>query len=57
MVDVGDKDKSTERTAIAEGRITMARDTLRLIADGTAPKGRRHCNGPHRRYHGREAHP
>lgn len=38
MVDVGDK-ASTDRTAIAEGHITMAPETLRLIKDGEAKKG------------------
>lgn len=38
MVDVGDK-AETSRRAIAEGTITMAPATFRLIADATAPKG------------------
>ena len=38
MVDVGDKDV-TLRTASAEGRITMAAETLALVRDGTAKKG------------------
>ena len=38
MVDVGDKDV-TLRTASAEGRITMAAQTLAIIRDGTAKKG------------------
>lgn len=38
MVDVGDK-ASTDRVAVAEGRITMAAETLRLIQDGEAKKG------------------
>ena len=33
MVDVGDKD-STQRIAVAEGEITMAADTIELIAAG-----------------------
>ncbi|MGI9409374.1 MAG: cyclic pyranopterin monophosphate synthase MoaC [Hyphomicrobiaceae bacterium] len=38
MVDVGDKDV-TLRTASAEGRVTMAAETLALVRDGTAKKG------------------
>ena len=38
MVDVGEK-ASTTRTAVAEGYIYMAPDTLRLIEAGEAPKG------------------
>ncbi len=38
MVDVGGK-ADTQRRAVAEGVITMAPATYRLIADGTAPKG------------------
>lgn len=38
MVDVSDKDV-TARTAIAEGFVTMARETLDMILDGSAPKG------------------
>ena len=38
MVDVGDK-ASTQRTAVAEGRITMEPATLALIQSGTAKKG------------------
>lgn len=38
MVDVGDKDV-TERIAIASGHVVMARETLRLIAEGTVKKG------------------
>ncbi len=38
MVDVSDKD-ITSRTAIAEGFVAMAPDTLALITTGTAKKG------------------
>ncbi len=38
MVDVGDKD-STQRIAVAEGRITMSEATARLISDGGHKKG------------------
>jgi cyclic pyranopterin phosphate synthase len=38
MVDVGDK-PSTQRTAIASGRIVMLPATLALVASGTAKKG------------------
>ena len=38
MVDVSAKDV-TVRLAIASGRVTMRPETLRLIADGSAPKG------------------
>lgn len=38
MVDVSEKDV-TARTAIAEGFVTMAPETLDMILDGTAPKG------------------
>ena len=38
MVDVGGK-AATTRTAVAEGYIYMAPDTLRLIEAGEAPKG------------------
>ncbi|MGB8869653.1 MAG: cyclic pyranopterin monophosphate synthase MoaC [Rhodomicrobium sp.] len=38
MVDVGEK-AATSRTAIAEGYVVMAPDTLRLIDEGEAPKG------------------
>ncbi len=38
MVDVGDK-ATTQRTAVASGRIVMRPDTLDLIASGTAKKG------------------
>jgi cyclic pyranopterin phosphate synthase len=38
MVDVGDKDV-TSRTAVAAGRVTMQRETLAAIRDGTVPKG------------------
>lgn len=38
MVNVGDK-KSTLRTAIASGRITMSADALTAIKNGDAPKG------------------
>ena len=38
MVDVSAKDV-TVRLAIASGRVTMQPETLRLIADGSAPKG------------------
>ena len=38
MVDVGDK-ADTERSARAEGIITMTPETFRLVADGTAKKG------------------
>lgn len=38
MVDVGDKD-SSNRTAVAEGRIEVKPDTLMLIASGSAKKG------------------
>lgn len=38
MVDVSAKEE-TARTAVAEGRITMAPETLALIEDGTAAKG------------------
>jgi len=38
MVDVGDKEE-TRRTAIAEGAVTMAPETLALILSGNAKKG------------------
>ena len=38
MVDVGDK-RVTSRTAIAQGSVTMSRQTLAAIRDGQAPKG------------------
>ena len=38
MVDVGDKPE-TARVAIAEGRVVMAAQTLRVILDGDAKKG------------------
>ena len=38
MVDVSDKDV-TARTALAEGRVVMAADTVRLIREGDAKKG------------------
>lgn len=38
MVDVGSKDE-TERTAIAEGTVTMRAETLRMIREGNAKKG------------------
>ena len=38
MVDVGEK-TSTQRVAIAKGEITMAFDTLKLIAEGGHKKG------------------
>jgi cyclic pyranopterin monophosphate synthase len=38
MVDVGDK-AVTSRTAVAEGRIVMRRETLDLILSGAAKKG------------------
>jgi len=38
MVDVGGK-PDTERVAVAKGEIAMRPETLRLIAEGDAPKG------------------
>ena len=38
MVDVGSK-AITERTAVAQGRITMQPETMLLVAQGTAKKG------------------
>jgi cyclic pyranopterin phosphate synthase len=38
MVDVGDKD-DTEREAVAKGVVTMRPETLRLISEGSGPKG------------------
>ncbi len=38
MVDVGDK-PATERIAVAEGRVVMAKSTLKLVLDGNAKKG------------------
>ena len=38
MVDVSDKDV-TARAALAEGRVVMAADTVRLIREGDAKKG------------------
>ena len=38
MVDVGEKPES-RRTAVAEGRIRMAPDTLAALEDGRTPKG------------------
>jgi cyclic pyranopterin phosphate synthase len=38
MVDVGEK-PDTERVAVAKGEVTMQPETLRLIAEGGAPKG------------------
>lgn len=38
MVDVGDK-ASTQRMAVAEGRVVMSADTLKAILEGNAKKG------------------
>ena len=38
MVDVSDK-QATERVAVAEGRVVMARSTLEMIVSGNAKKG------------------
>ncbi len=38
MVDVSDK-AETARTAVARGRLLCAADTLRIVAEGKAPKG------------------
>ena len=38
MVDVGEK-PDTERVALAKGEIAMQPETLRLIAEGSVPKG------------------
>jgi len=38
MVDVGEK-PDTERVAVAKGEVTLRPETLRLIAEGGAPKG------------------
>jgi cyclic pyranopterin monophosphate synthase len=38
MVDVGEK-PATERIATAEGRLVMTADTLRMLQEGTTPKG------------------
>ncbi len=38
MVDVGGKEVSA-RTAVAEGYVVMAAETMRLIEEGSAPKG------------------
>ena len=38
MVDVGEK-ADTERVAIAKGEVVMRPETLRVIAEGGAPKG------------------
>ena len=38
MVDVSQKDE-TRRTAVAEGHVKMAADTLRVIVEGRAEKG------------------
>jgi cyclic pyranopterin phosphate synthase len=38
MVDVGEK-PDTERVAVAKGEVQMRPETLRLIAEGGAPKG------------------
>jgi cyclic pyranopterin phosphate synthase len=38
MVDIGGK-VDTDRVAIAKGEVRMKRETLRLIAEGDAPKG------------------
>jgi cyclic pyranopterin phosphate synthase len=38
MVDVSDK-PVTDRTAVAEGRVVMSPDTLKLVEAGTAKKG------------------
>jgi cyclic pyranopterin phosphate synthase len=38
MVDVGHK-SDTERVAVAKGEVRMQPETLRLIAEGNAPKG------------------
>ena len=38
MVDVGNKAETT-RIAIAEGRVTMAPETLAIVRDGNAKKG------------------
>ena len=38
MVDVSDK-PATERVAVAEGRVVMSRETLKLILSGNARKG------------------
>ncbi len=38
MVDVGEK-ADTERVAVAKGEVSMHPETLRLIAEGSVPKG------------------
>ena len=38
MVDVSEK-PATERTAVAEGRVVMSKETLKLILSGNAKKG------------------
>jgi cyclic pyranopterin phosphate synthase len=38
MVDVADK-PATERVAVAEGRVVMAKPTLKLVMEGNAKKG------------------
>ena len=54
MVDVSDK-AVTERTAIAEGFVAMAPETLDLILARQRAEGRRARDRPHRRHHGCEA--
>ena len=55
MVDVSAK-LATERTAIAEGRVMMRKETLELVLSGNAQQGRRAGRGAARRHHGGQAH-
>jgi hypothetical protein len=53
MVDVGAKD-DTVREAVAEGFVTMTRETLDTILAGNAKKGDVDLGGADRRHHGGE---
>ena len=54
MVDVGGK-AETERTAIAEGAVTMQPETLHDHPRRQRQEGRRARRGAHRRHHGGQA--
>ena len=55
MVDVSEKPE-TAREAAARAEVAMKPETLRMITEGNAPKGRRVRGGSHRRHHGGQAH-
>ena len=56
MVDVSAK-PATERVAVAEGRVLMQAKTLDIVRKRQRQKRRRARHRPHRRHHGRQAHP